>query len=163
MSTPAQTQILDAIAARLALIATANGYATTAGKIERARLGPFRSGDLPAINYWPGEDVRSAAGAGWEERQVTVFLEYYERTRDRPFSDVAAELAGDVWVALWRSAAAPAVSDSPTQALGGLVSAMVLERVTPALGEGQAPYCAALLEVVITYRRKPSTPHTILT
>lgn len=163
MSTPAKTQILDAIGARLSNIKTGNGYFTTLQKKTRAKTGPFQDGDLPACNYWPSGDELTEPGAGWEERRITVFVEYYVLNRDDPFTDVAAELEADVWVALWRDPTAPKLTDTPSPRLGNLVSGMRMVNSVPAIGEGQKPFCAALLELSITYKRQPDSPFTILT
>ncbi len=162
MSLTIQQQILDEIGARLALIDTVSGYHTTAMKIERARLTPFKDYDLPAINYWPDLDQRRGGGGGFEERSLTVLIEIHDKTRDRPFSDVAGELASDVWIALWRATTAGSVSDQPSSALGGLVTSIQLNAVQPEIGEGQSPFCGALLNITTIYKRRPDAPFTIV-
>lgn len=163
MATPIQTQIVDVIGTRLANITIANGYFTTANKIKRAQLTPFVSGDLPAVNYWIGEDILTNPGGGYEDRALNVFVEYHTKNRDRPFSDVAAELANDVWTALWRAPGAPAVSDAVSANLGGLVSGITLSRYVPEIGEGQAPWCGVLIEIIVLYQSGPDGPLTLLT
>ena len=163
MSDTIHKQILDEIGARLALIKESTGYHTTVAKLERARLTPFQDYDLPAINYWPDLDERRNAGGGFEERELTVLVEYHDKTRDRPFSDVASELASDIWIALWRATTAGAVSDQPSSALGGLVSGVLLRAVQPEIGEGQTPFCGTLLNITILYKRRPDAPFSIVT
>ena len=163
MSDTIQQQILDEVGARLALIDAASGYHTTPIKIERARLTPFHDYDLPAINYWPDIDERRGAGGGWEERALTLLVEIHDKTRDRPFSDVSSELASDIWISLWRATDAGAVIDQPSSALGGLVSGVLLQAVQPEIGEGQAPFCGALLNITILYKRRPDAPFQIVT
>jgi len=158
---PVITQIMDAVGARLANISEVNGYNTTQKKIERATLSPFKSGDIPALNYWYDADTRTNAGGGFEERSVDVLIEYHAKNRDRPFTDVAAELAADVWVALWRDVSAPAVTDPVSSKLGDLVSGMLLQEAQPQIGEGQTPYCGVLMRVSITYKRRPENPFVV--
>lgn len=163
MPTPIQTQILDVVELRLANVTTANGYSTTVKKISRARLTPFVSGDLPAINFWGGIDIKLSGGGGFDERQLKLLVEYHAKTRDRTFSEVSAELAADVWLSLWRDPSAPAVSDTTSPKLGDLVSSISLNTITPEIGEGQAPWCGALLEIDILYIQSPHDPFTLAT
>ena len=162
MPDTAQKQILDKIEERLGNISEANGYSATPTKIERARLKPLKDYDLPAINYYAINDDRTGAGAGYEERSLGIIIEYYEATRDRNFVDVAYSLAADVWSALWRDVSAPAISDDPSHALGNLVTTLLLESITPQIGEGQAPFCGAVLQVSVLYKRLPDTPFVIV-
>jgi hypothetical protein len=162
MPTPVQVSILAAVEARLKSIKTANGYTTTAGRIKRATLTPFREDDLPALNYWPGTDRRLSQGAGWVERELLVAIEYYDRTRDRPFSDVAYELAADVGIAMLRAPAAPLTSDQPEFTLGGLVRSTQLLTATPQIGEGQSPWCGIALEYAFAYRVSASNPTVLV-
>lgn len=158
MSAPLPIQLLDAIALRLPNISKARGYYTDVGKIKRATLKPFQDQDLPALNYWPGTDNVVARGAGWVERLLPLVVEYYDRTRDRPFSDVVFELAQDVVVAVQRDPDFPAVSDNPEFTLGGLCRSVQLVSVVPQVGEGQAPFCGALLTFDLVYRVKAGDP-----
>jgi hypothetical protein len=119
---------------------------------------PFRDFDLPAVNYWADQDVLAKSGAGWEERELSVLIDARSKTRDRPFVDVVFEVADDLWTALWRDPASPAVIDIPSPALGGLVKHLSLDSITPAIGEGQAPFCGALLRVAVRYRVRPGQP-----
>lgn len=161
MITP-QDVILDAIEARLRLITLVNGYSTAVQKVQRATLKPFIDGDLPAINYWPGADVRVAAGHGFVERSLTIAIEYYTLTRDRVFTDVAFELAMDVAVALLRSPLLPLVSDQPDLTLGGVVRSAQLQTITPQIGQGQTPWCGAVLSYDLIYRVSASNPTTFV-
>ena len=155
-------QILDALGARLALITVANGYHNDIRRIRRATLKPFTDDDLPAANYWPGIDAQVDKGHGWVDRELNVTIEFYDRTRDRVFTDVAMELAADVAVALLRAPANPAVSDDPDMTFGGLVRSSQLLTVTPQIGEGQNPWCGALISYNFTYRTSASNPLTII-
>jgi hypothetical protein len=53
------------------------------------------------------------------------------------------------------------VADQPSLALGGLVTRVALTTSTPIIGSGQKPFCGALLEYAVTYRRKPEDPFSI--
>ena len=162
MSTPIATQILAEVGARLALISTANGYNTTVAKVANSQMTPFRAGDLPAINYWPLPDERlGTAGTGWEERRLRFGVEYHDFTYEEVFSTVAAKLAADVQVALWRATTAPTVADNPSARLGDLVTGLYFDRITFATGQGQKPYTAALIECSATYKRRADDPFTI--
>ena len=154
---------MDKIGERLAQISTDKGYFTTIRKIERARLTPFDGYDLPALNYWPDIDVKNSAGGGYEDREFTVFVEYHDKTRDRPFSDVSDELAADVEVALYRDVLAGDVTDQPSYALGGLVTGLSVEATQPEIGAGQTPFLGVLLNLTITYKRRPDAPFQIVT
>lgn len=157
------TQIMDAVGPRLANITEANGYATTVQKIKRAMLTPFKPHDIPAINYWWDTDNLESTGNGFEKRRMDVLIEYHAKTRDEPFTDVAARLAADVWVALWRDTASPAVADPVSAHLGGIVSGMRLTDMEPQIGQGQTPYCGVLLRVSVTYKRRPENPFVLVT
>jgi hypothetical protein len=155
---------MDVVEARLANITTANGYFSDMATPERARLTPFNEADLPAINLWHGDDVYNpgASGGGFSERELTVVLEARDKTRDRPFVDVAAELASDMLIAINRDTASPQVSDQPSTRLGGLVSGIQLRTYTPELGEGQKPWCGATLVFAVNYRVQNTDPLTIV-
>ena len=163
MGTPAAIQILDAIGLRLALPTTARGYNTTVAVVERARVIPFRDFDIPAVNYWADSEAVVDAGAGWSEHEVSIMIDARTHTRDRPFVDVAFELGTDLWIALWRAPAAPAVSDQPSMRLGGIVNSLAMASMVPAIGEGQSPFCGVLLSIIVKYRVRPTAPYTLIT
>jgi len=149
----AQLTILDEIAARLNNISVANGYRfdIEQSAIERARLTPFVNGDLPAINYWPSLDSLDNKTSGKETRSFDVTIEIYDVTMDEPFTDLAIKHGNDVVTALFRTTDAPTVSDNPSYALGGLVSTVIINSITPMIGEGQSPWFGALLNLTIEY------------
>lgn len=161
MSTPIVTQILDAIEARLNKLSTARGYGVTPQKLLRANLTPWTVGDLPAINLWSGIDERVGAAYGLEQRRLSCFIEYHTLTRDSPFVDVAARLGADITVAINRATSAPLVADNPSTALGGLVSQVTVDSITPQIGEGQAPWCGVLVSLSVYYSCRPEDPFTI--
>jgi len=159
---PVQTKILHAIGDRLSNIKEDNGYYTTAIVIDRARLKPFSGDDIPAINYWAGSDNLVASGGNWEEREVEVAVEYHAKTYDRPFSDVAMELASDINIAVNRSVEHPSVSDNPSRRLGNLISGLNVTSIVPAIGEGASPYCGALVTFVCKYRVSMTDPFNLI-
>lgn len=146
-----QLTILDEIAARLNNITIENGYSETLGKLSRARLKPFKTGDLPAANYWPSTDIVSEKTGGKETHELALTIEMHTLTRDEPFTDVAFKKGGDIITALFRSTINPKVSDTPSLALGGLVSGLSDFTVTPMIGEGQSPWCGVLVNMIIEY------------
>jgi len=117
MTAPAVTSILDLIAARLAIITTTNGYNYTITNIERAKLTPFKSEDLPAINYWSTGLENSRKSYMKDERSLPLYIEAHTKTHDEVFTDVASKLAADIITALNRKTTAPKVSDTITLTL----------------------------------------------
>jgi hypothetical protein len=161
-NTPVQVQILDEVEARLRLIDQANGYLHTIVKTERARLTPWDGIDMPSLNFWMETDVRQEKNYGFEVRQMGVRVETRDKTRERPFVDVASEHLADIWTALQRDPSAPAVTDPISMSLGGLVTHVNFESMIPAIGEGQNPYCGALIDLSVTYNIDPSEPFTLI-
>ena len=163
MSTPVQLTILDEIAARLASITTANGYSMTARKIERARLTPFTAGDMPVINYWPAQDSIIERQYGKETHDLAITIELHDKTRDEPFTDVAFTRAADIVTALTRKTTAPKVSDTPDFALDGLIDVLLFNNTLPVIGEGQAPFCGVVVEVIARYKTANADRFNIFT
>lgn len=155
-----QDQILVDVEARLTgnMKITNAGYYATVAKITNATLKPFNGDDLPALNFWPGTDQIVLRGAGFEEHELEIFVEYYDRSRDLPFSQIVFKLAADVRLALHRSVAAPEKTDPPEPTLGGKLQTLQLESVVPQLGQGQAPWCGVLCSFTARYRVKSSDP-----
>lgn len=154
-----QDQILDEVEARLGSnIKAANGYYTTLAKITNATNKPFQGDDLPACNFWPGSDSVVQRGAGFEVHELDLFVEYFDRTRDLPFSKVAFKLGADVRLALHRAVATPGKADPVEPTFNGLLQSLQLVSVVPQLGEGQAPWCGALCNFRAVYRVKSSNP-----
>ncbi len=143
--------ILNEIEARLKNISTLNGYSETVLKFERAKLKPFVSGDLPAINYWATPDAVVSRANGRELHELNVVVELHTMTRDRPFIDVAFEKGGDIVTSLFRSTGAPKVSDPKSIALGGLVSSIIINDTIPVIGEGQKPWCGVIIDATVQY------------
>ncbi len=79
-----QKQILDIVGARLALRTIANGYVYDAGRIDRAKTTAYSVKDLPATNYWAGQDELNLAIAGSEQRQLKIVVESYQKTKMNP-------------------------------------------------------------------------------
>jgi hypothetical protein len=161
MSIP-QLVILNAVQSRLALIKVSNGYSCNVSKVKRATLKPFGEDDLPMINYWPEVDDQVLKGHGWVDRSLSIVIEFYDRTRDRVFTDVALELANDVAVAMLRSPTAPLVSSNPDINMGGLIRSSQLLTMTPQIGEGQSPWCGVVLNYTLEYRVSASNPLVML-
>lgn len=163
MSVPAQTQILDILGARFGNITLANGYFNTVEKIDRARLKPFKNTDMPAINYYMTSDsIIEAQNLGFTDRNMTVVIEFYTVTRDQNFLTLANKMAADIQIAIERTAANPAVSDSVSNRLGKKVVKVELDTITPAIGEGQAPYCGVVISLSINYRINKNDPFTLI-
>lgn len=149
----AQLTILDEIGSRLQNISITNGYRVDIEPevIERARLTPFKNGDLPAINYWPSPDTLTEKTGQMETREISLNIEIYDKTRDEPFTDLAIRLGNDVVTSLFRATSAPKVSDPQSPSLGGLVETITVNSVTPMIGEGQSPWCGTLLDITVKY------------
>lgn len=163
MGTPVQTQILDLIGDRLGNIKVSNEYTSTIETIQRARLSPFKGRDMPAINYYySGDTLTKQLVNGVTERSMAVIVEYYDQTRDEIFTDLANKLSTDVIIALERDMLAPLVSDVVSSSLGGAVMKIDIESITPAIGEGQSPYCGAVLVLNIFYRVARQDPFTLI-
>lgn len=157
----AQLTILDEINARLQNITVINGYSETLEKLKRARLKPFKLGDLPAANYWPIEDLVAGKANGQDLHELAITVEMHTLTRDEPFTDVAFRKGGDIVTALFRSTASPKVSDTPSLALGGLVSSIGDFSVLPMIGEGQSPWCGVLVTFIVKYNTDVGDVFTI--
>ena len=148
---PAVTDILDKIHSRLEGITTDNGYNYTVRKITRAKLTPFKGYDLPAINYWCTTTANERNSYGNDLRQIELFIEMYENTRDNPFIDVVDLLAEDVVTSVVRSVSSPAVSASPNYDLDETIQELVLNGWDYIVGEGQKPFCGALVNFSCLY------------
>ena len=149
----AQLTILDEFGARLANVTVANGYRfdIASGSIRRAQLTPFQNGDLPAINYWPTTDELNKKEFGKETRSFDVTVEAYAVNPDDPFTDSAFKLGNDIVTALYRATSAPLTTDPKSYALGGLVSGLETNSITPLIVESQDPWFAVLLSFNIKY------------
>lgn len=159
----AQLTILDEIRARLGNISIANGYRFDIEplSIERARLTPFVNGDLPAINYWPTIDALDGKAGTRETRSFDVTIEAYDTTRDEPFTDLAIIHGNDIITALYRATDAPKVSDQDSRSLGGMISKLYINSITPMIGEGSSPWFGVLLSLGIEYNITPGDFSTI--
>lgn len=151
MADPAVTTILNLIAARLALITTTNEYNYTITNIKRASLKPWKSEDLPAINYWSTGLNNIRNNYGDDQRDLPLIIEAHTKTHDESFLDVASKLASDIVNSLNRTALAPKVSDNASHDLGGVVSDVIFEGYDHEIGEGQNPWCGVLVRFTIRY------------
>ena len=155
MATPAVNTILTEIGARLSLITTANGYNYTFKKIEEARLEPFVGYDLPAMNYWLTNVSNERNTYNDDDRSVELAIEAFSATRDEAFTRVVSKLAADVVTALTRKTSAPKVSDTPNYDLNETVSDFIFDGYDYEIGEGQKPWCGAMLRFTIKYQTDP--------
>jgi len=155
MTTPAATSILTEIGLRLSNITKANGYHNTVKVVDRARLKPFKGYDLPVVNYWSTGMSNTRSIYNDDNRILSVFIEIHGMTRDEPFVDVADRLASDVVTAIARADSAPKVSDDADYDLTETVSDMILNEVSFILGEGEAPWCGALIQFDVLYQCSP--------
>ena len=149
MNKPAVTQILDIIEERLNNIRKANGYFFDARKIERSKLTPFTTDDLPAITFHPTRLTVVKTFYGMETKEFSVIIECYEMTRDRPFSDVASELAADIVHAINRDS-----NNAESPNLGGFVKSCDFKDYAYQIGEGQSPYCGIVALFSIVFESK---------
>ena len=152
MTAPAVTSILDLIAARLALITTTNEYNYTITNIERAKLTPFKSEDLPAINYWSTGLENTRKSYTKDERSIPFYIEAHTKTHDEVFTDVASKLAADIITALNRKTTAPKVSDTINPDLDGKVSDILFNGYDHEIGGGQKPWCGVLISFTVKYK-----------
>lgn len=162
MPKPVQIQIVDEIAARLLNISIANGYSIDIKSIKRAKLTPFHAGDIPAINYWPVTDSLADRSFGKDTRELGITIELHDRTRDDPFTDRAFIRGADIVMALFRDTAAPFDTDAASTALGGLIDTLIIDSITPMIGEGQAPFCGVILAITAKYKTNLNDIFTIL-
>jgi len=149
----AQLLILDEIGLRLEGLRILNGYRFDVEKtsIHRAKLTPFKFGDLPAINYWPTPDTLAGKQNGMENRELNITIEGYSVTRDVPFTDLAIKLGNDIITTLFRSTALPKVTDPLSPALGGLIEQLSIDSITPMIVEGQQSWVGVLVEITASY------------
>lgn len=149
-----QLTILDEIQARLENLTEANGYRYTVypQTVVRAKLEPFKNGDLPAINYVTGTDTLIEKVFKHELRELPLVVEAYTKTRDDPFINISSTLGNDVIATLFRKTSAPLKSDPVDLKLGGLVDSLIVQAITPVIAQGQAPWCGVLLDCVIQYK-----------
>lgn len=151
----AEEDLLEEIGERLSLLKRPSlGYKHQIKVIGRARADPFEPGDIPALNYYSTSDTFISKAYGIETRAITVVIESHAMTRDKPFNDVARELKLDIVTAINRATTAPKVSDQPSLKLGGLADNVVFTESLYLIGEGQAPWCAARVEMEVSYKTR---------
>ena len=107
-TTPAVLDILDDVDARMEIITQANGYWYDVKKVNRARLKPFQGHDLPAISYWATQTINTKPEYNTDERELRLFIESHNITRDYPLTDIAEKMATDIVTAINRLPAATA-------------------------------------------------------
>lgn len=154
--TPAVISVMDEIGSRLTNIKESNGYYCTAKKIERARLTPWKGYDLPCINYWCTTLNNERSVYNDDNRTLELFVEIHDVTHDDPFVDVASRLAADVVIALNRTTSSPAITDTPSYDLAETVSEFIFSGYDFVIGEGQAPWCGALVRFTAKWQCDPN-------
>ena len=149
-----QLTVLDEVQARLELLTETNGYRYTVfpNTVVRAKLEPFKNGDLPAINYVIGTDSLVEKTFKYETREFPLVIEAHSKTRDEPFINITSTLANDIIAVLFRDVSAPLKTDPTSLALGGIVESFVIQSTTPMIGEGQAPWCGVLVDCIVQYK-----------
>lgn len=162
-SDPAEILIYNEIEARANNIKRSNGYHTGVEKVERSRKTPFTGGDWPCFSFWPTFAPQDDDEYGGEEHTLSVVLGYFDMTRDEPFADLTAKMKADVVVAMNRATSAPAVDDSQSVDLGGLVSSFEIIDCEFIISEGKKPWCGVLLEIRARYSSPTADPFTITT
>jgi hypothetical protein len=160
---PAEVTIYNEVEARANNIQESNGYHSSVQEIERSRLTPFTEGDWPKFSFWPIAAPQNDDQYGFEQHTLTIIIGYFDQTRDEPFADLAAKMKADVVAAMHRSTAAPAISDTPSFDLGGLVESFTVTNSDFVINEGQAPWCGVLVEVEIKYKSESGNPFAIST
>lgn len=165
MSTPAHETIMDAAFSRLsANITTANGYSTESIKEKLSTLTPFEGDDFPAISLWPLEDSQTKTAYKKTAHVFGFIVGYFDKVDAEgatAYAEQAARLGADVITAINRATALPAVSDSKSLNLGGLVSSLDVVRLEYSTGTGQVPWCGVLIEFAATYNSPSGDPYTI--
>lgn len=143
----AHETIMTEVGARLANISTSNGYSVTVKTPKRAMLTPFKSQDLPGVNYWSTGMSSATQAHGRDIRSIPIIVEAHTKTweKAKPFDAVAAALAADIVTALNRSTTSPAVTDTVSPKLGGTITQFRFEKYDNIIGEGQAPWVGVLV------------------
>jgi len=156
-----QEQILDKIEERLRLIKAGNGYQNTIDRFKRERVTEFGGKDIPVCFYHGESDVKQEDEYGRNKRRLYVPITTFVRSRDYSYTDLAFQVASDIWIALNRDKTAPAVTDVVSPDLGGLVSSLSIDEITPIIGQGQSPYCGVLVIALANYFSDLYDPFTI--
>ena len=133
---PIQVLILDEIENRLELITEVNEYPFDLLTIDRARLTPFKSDDLPAANFWSTSDDLIEEVGGRDTRLLSVNIELHTVETDEPFVDVAYTLGAYVVTAINRAVNEPKVSDDTRPCFLGLVDKVKSTSIRPMTKEG---------------------------
>ncbi len=144
---------------------TANGYDYQFTVIKRATLQPFDlNDDLPAVNYFSNGTSIEQRQHSYQRRDLSVALEMYIRNIDDPFTDIASLLAENVETALHRTANNPQPGDDNESLLfsgATPVGELFIDGVDYSIGEGQKPYCGAVMAARIRYQILTGLPSTL--
>lgn len=163
----AAKQLLDLLAPRFALMTVANGYTNEFVQIKRAtQTFSDLTDDLPMLNYFHGETVIANRQHSYERRDLSITLEAYTRTLDAPFTDTASLLADELETVMYRTAGQPGPNDEAESMLLDssyrCVGEIFIDSVIPAVGEGQRPYCGAVISARIRYQVAAGCPSALL-
>lgn len=162
MAITAVQQILNEVDSRANNITIANGYKTSMAKKEASKLTAFVGGDWPQFSYWIVSKAKEEFAYDIDKNNLSIIVGYFDKTRDRPFSEMASNLEADAVVAMNRATTAPALSDNASPDLGGLVSEFTHEDTEYIIGEGEIPWGGALLAFDVEYFSPKDDPYTII-
>ena len=116
-------------------------------KVTRARLSPFKDGDLPACNYWVTNDLIVSSQHGADTHELSISIECYDKTYDRPFIDIAMDMHAAITASLNSE-----IGGVYAPNLGDIIQKLEVIDFTPIIGEGSKPWCGALLNIKATYQ-----------
>ena len=160
--TPVQWQIALEVAARLAIISTGSGYWHQIDTVDIGRADPFEAEEVPCALVSIGADTLIDERSSTERRELSIQIRAgVERGEISP-ALTASRLGTDVAIAINRSTTDPAVSDTPSHRLGGIVSGLRVESIAQDIGDAQAAYIGAIVELVVTYQVARGDPFTLI-
>ena len=163
----AASQILDLLLPRFQQMTVANGYTNEFVQIKRAtQVFSDLLDDLPLLNYFHGETTPADRSHNYERRDLQITLEAYTRTLDAPFTDTASMIGDELETVLFRYSGRPKPVDPVENILMDKnyrgVGEIIFDGSVPALGEGQRPYCGAIISVRVRYNVAVGCPSVLL-
>jgi len=155
MSNTCVKQIMTEVGARLEKITVANEYNYTVKKVEHAKISPFKSYDLPFINYWQTgfQNGRNDYYNG-DERTLPIYIEGYSTKWEDGAEEQADKFVADIITVLYRKTTAPKVSDNRDLKLNGLCTRLSLTSVQLIVDNAEIPYFGTLIQMSATYYAK---------
>lgn len=161
----AANQLLDFVLLRLQQMTVANGYTHEFVQIKRATQQPFDLfDDLPAVNYYSSGSIVESRQHSYQHRDLNVVFEAYAKTQDDPFTDVASKLGDELETVLHRTPTSPQPGDANEPFIyngSTAVGEIYIDDVVYAIGEGQSPYCGAVITARIRYQILTGSPSTL--